>query len=278
MSDLAIPSKLPAHLKNVETNASLAVSAGNGVATPALSIRGKNFIVQEGDEETTLKNADGDPLQRIRVAIINARANESKAYYPGKFKPGVKTDPACFSLDGIRPNPGVPDPQSDSCATCKHNVYGTSGTGRGKLCPDKKKLILVPVDQKGNGDADLAKWNGELKGFALMLPAASFKAYNKHLQALAHNNLPLEATVTELSFADVTHPQLQFAYAGLLTAEAYAEVEELNESEAVLKAISSEPIDLSDREEPEPAPKKKKKQVEDPELPVEDPEAAMTNW
>jgi hypothetical protein len=251
---------------------------------PRLSIRGKAFRVQQGDDETVIKDGDDNNLQRLRVVIIAARDALNKAYYEGAWT-GTKQDAACFSLDGVRPNPGVPNQQNDICATCIKNAFGTSSNGKGKACSDAKKIIVVPINDLGNGSAELAQWQGDTTPFTMSVPAGSFKTWKSYVTTLAANKVPMRAAVTELSFADTEYPSLEFKYAGLMTAEAFAEIEDLRATEQVVKSISTDPVDLSkeDDEVVEPKKKKPKKQakVEEPDedaLPSTTPEEALSDW
>jgi hypothetical protein len=281
MADLAVPSKLPSYLANVEQDKSFTVPVSSGM--PKLSIRGKAWRVQEGDDETVIKNADGDNLQRLRVVVIAARDAVSKAYFPGTWD-GKKKDAVCFSVDGVGPNPGVPEPQADTCVGCPHNVFGSASNGKGKACSDSKRVVVVPINDLGDNTAELAEWKGERKGFIMSVPAGSFKSFNNHAKTLQANNIPMYAAVTEMAFADTEYPSLEFSFAGLLTEAAFEEVAEMRDSESVKAATSLAPVDLSkDEDEPE-APKKKakakKKKEEEPEdeIPANDAGDALEDW
>jgi hypothetical protein len=238
MADLAKLGKLPAYMTEVQQDDDLDVAISGGM--PKLSIRAGKWRVQEGDEETVLK----EPT--IRVAIIAARKPFSGALYEAWT--GERKDPICFSLDKITPNPGVPQPQAESCALCASNAFG-SGTGNSKACPDHKRVVVVPVMQQGDDPADLAEWMGSVTPFSLNIPAGSLKKYNAHTKKIKAHGLAVRTTVVEMSFDDAAeYPKINFEFAGVLTKGAIDKVEELRADERVLKSVSHEPIDLS-REE-----------------------------
>ena len=51
--------------------------------------------------------------------------------------------PDCKSADCVAPDADVADKQSDMCATCKWNTFGSAKVGKGKACKERLWLFLV---------------------------------------------------------------------------------------------------------------------------------------
>lgn len=54
--------------------------------------------------------------------------------------------PECFSLDGFKPSPESSDVQSDDCATCAWDKFGTASKGRGKACKTRAADFVLEVN------------------------------------------------------------------------------------------------------------------------------------
>jgi hypothetical protein len=73
-------------------------------------------------------------------------------FYKGKFKEDDPKPPVCVAasptLSDMSPFEGVPEPQSDKCASCPRNVWIE---GAGKECKNQMMLAVLPVnDQAGS--------------------------------------------------------------------------------------------------------------------------------
>jgi hypothetical protein len=59
--------------------------------------------------------------------------------------------PACYALDSDEYHPDSTDPQSETCAECKWNKWGTAVNSRGepakgKACREGARVIVVPAN------------------------------------------------------------------------------------------------------------------------------------
>src|SRR5438552_8255997 len=83
---------------------------GDGISSgfPIIRIRGSKWWISTGkDQEHRI------PLDAIDVVILRAPTFASRAYYKGYKGDRSKGErPICSSLRGKRPDPGVPEPQS----------------------------------------------------------------------------------------------------------------------------------------------------------------------
>jgi hypothetical protein len=236
-----IPANLPAFLTGEANNDAFGAGISAGGGLPRVSIRGRAFHIVEGDEETTLTTPDGEyNLKSIKVAVIAARPTLSKRYYDKPYDPNVELEAACFSIDAITPNPGVPAAPAKACASCPMNVWG-SGRGNSKLCSDYKRVVVVPVAETG----ELVPWGGEVRGFVLDIPAASLKNFRSYTAQLTSHKVPVQAAITSIKFEEAEFPLLGFNFSGVITEASYHQINELVLTPEIQDAISTMPIDVS---------------------------------
>lgn len=114
---------------------------------------------------------DEEPLPGNQMAVVILDALRERTYYTTKFDATSETNlpPVCYALgrteEDLAPHPTMQrgldyfQPQSSECATCPHNEWGSSDTGRGKACSERRRLAVLPagyyVPKKGSRDFDL---------------------------------------------------------------------------------------------------------------------------
>ncbi|HEB52670.1 MAG TPA: hypothetical protein ENI87_05395 [bacterium] len=200
---------------NDELAAGISLTGG----LPVLSIRGSKFHVRQGSDEATIMDERGNAASSYPVVIIAASRYVSRVYFEDDYT-GDSSAPTCSSLDGKVPEPGVQEPQSDSCTNCPKNAWG-SRIGRNgrkaKACQETKRLIVVPA-------ADIAC---EEFGspFMLSVPVMSLGDLRRYNQQLTAKKLPYWAVVTELSFdPEADFPKLRFAPIGILDKNGFVDL------------------------------------------------------
>lgn len=226
---------LPSFLAQAETNNDdLSGYASQGF--PSISIKGKVFTIVSGGERRVIPNPldPQSPATRISVILVKVNPDKSKTYYAGGYKDGVtgeEAKPTCFSNNGHTPDPQSAEPQCQTCAACKWNVFGTSrgadgSLGKGKACSDFVRVVLCTPD---NTD--------EL--YLLRVPPASIRALGELSKTLRARKLPYQGVVTEISFdMQEATPRLVFTPKGFVgDAATYAKVIEQSKSEAVRRMI-----------------------------------------
>lgn len=213
-------SKLPAHLQGKVKTQNAFASAVSVGGFPVISIKGKVFHIQRGDERTLVtKGGDDEPASSLEAVIVAVNPNKSKVYYDKGFEEGSVAKPNCYSNDGIAPAADAEDPQAKKCALCPHNQWGsriTDNGGKGKACADSMRLAV----------ASPAQLNDPM---LLRVPAASLKTLGQYGGQLAKRGVEPQHVVTRIGFDyNVAHPALTFK------AIRFVEEEEMNEIEAVL--------------------------------------------
>ena len=283
MSDMiAIKStKLPAHLAGVAKVVNPFASAVKQGGFPVVSIKGKVFHIQRGDERTLITKPDSDdePAASIEVVILSSNPNKSKVYYESGYEQGSTAKPTCYSNDGVGPAADAEDPQSKKCATCPHNQWGsriTDNGGKGKACGDSMRLAISPAGQINDP-------------MLLRVPAATLKVLGQYGAQLAKRGVEPKHVITKISFDySVAHPAMTFKAVRFVDEEEMAAITETlrDESETiaqitgvsdapasvehvadaapkkVAKPVVEEVEEEEEEEAPKPAPKKKAKVVE----------------
>jgi hypothetical protein len=262
MNNALIPAniKIPAHLAaRVGAPSALAQSLTGGLSSgesiPRISIKGSRFRIVEGDTETVLDSTTLD------VVVVGANPRLSKTWYAKAWTPDSEPQaPDCFSLDGVSPDDASTSPQSDLCASCPHNAWGSKVTPTGqqiKACSDTKRLAVVASD-----DA-----SGPI--YLLTVTPAALKGLNQYQKELAVRGIPPEIVKTKISFdTDASFPKLKFGFGGWLDEETQEIVDGLFGSDSV-KEITGEQVHQIPK-----APPVAPKPVKVIAAPVEEPASA----
>lgn len=228
--------KVPAVITQMFGNAAgdLVGTAASG-GFPVVSIKGKVFHIQRGDERTLItKPGEDDPAASIEVVIVKANPNRSKVFYANGYQEGESAKPNCYSNDGIEPAADAQEPQSKKCATCAHNQWGarvTSDGRKAKACSDSRRIAIATVDTPADP-------------MLLRVPAASMKAMEDYGKQLAARGLPPQAVVTKIGFDySVAHPQLTFKPVGLIGEPGLLnEIKKVADSELAATIVGTKPM------------------------------------
>jgi hypothetical protein len=232
---------LPSYLKSfnvAELNADLTAHAGSGF--PVISIKGKVFAIVRDGERTVLPNPKDpeSPATAIDVVMLKANKGTSKVFYLKGYDPkdseGAKPD--CYSSDGIAPAADAQTPQAKKCATCPHNQWGSKvtdkGATKGKACSDTVRMAVAAAGQLNDP-------------MLLRVPPASIKSLGEYGQMLAKRGVGYNMVVTKISFdQEAESPKLTFKPVGLLDDAAFAEVQEMTQSDLVANILGASPAAL----------------------------------
>lgn len=203
--ELALPDWLKAKIDAGEAKADADKVVSTVESVPRISLKARKFNFIENGE---VKMKTGDP---IHVVIIGVQPEHgmAKTFYAGEYEPGDSSPPDCSSFDGVRPDSWITSPQSDNCATCPQNKWGSAkamGGGKAKACRDSKRLIVVN-----------AKNIAESTPYVLNVTVASLKNLSNYGKELAKQGIPLEAVITTIAINDeVDWAMLEFTAQGVL--------------------------------------------------------------
>jgi hypothetical protein len=191
---------------------------------------------------------EGEPIGdrgELFSAII-LRDTPVNVYYSVAFDPSNPVLPDCWSLGGLKPDPGSENPQHTSCATCPMNKFGT-GVGqdgkpsKGKACSNTRRLVL--------------RAPGMDMPALISLPPTSRRNLDQYLKRLASQGIPLYAVSTEFSFDNsVDYPKVSFDQGEFLSEEEFNNVKEQRHSPEIDKVVNAFSAGSEVEEEPEEEP------------------------
>lgn len=226
---LAGGAQLPAHLAGFAVEANSDLAQGVSLGFPILSYKGKVWHLCEGDSRQLIANDQDEPVPSIEVVILKANPNIGKTYYPDGYEEGSSERPVCYSNDSVAPAADSPQPQSNKCAICPHNQFGskiTENGARGKACSDFRRLAVAP-----SGDLERA--------MLLRVPAASLKELVAYASDLNKRHVPYQAIVTRVGFDHtVAYPKLSFKAMRYLDEQEVGIVREMMDSDLVASITS----------------------------------------
>lgn len=140
----------------------------------------------------TLPNGQSGP--ELEVVIIDFVS--SNIFYEGNFDKNNPSPPACFAVGPeptlLRPTDLSPDKQSETCAACPNNQFGSNG--KGKACKNTRLLAITPLSE-GDDPDDRPIW-------IMSVPPTSIKAFDAYVASLAIRNRTLPIGVATKLFMD----------------------------------------------------------------------------
>lgn len=158
-----------------------------------VNLSGKKFTFPDKSEHT-------GPISGVVLDFISLNT-----FYDTAYKKGTIVEPACKAVGQLpsemAPSPGVTKPQSQTCAACPQNQWG-SGNGDGKACQNTRVLAIVQPDRQKDGDILLIK-----------VSPTGIRHFDKYAASVGSRfQTPLWGVVTEISFSDDTYPSLRFNF------------------------------------------------------------------
>jgi len=254
--------QVPAHLANrlnqpSSVGSSLTAGITGGGGFKRISKRGGRFRIREGANEVVL------PSTKLRAIIVGASPNMTKTFYKKWDPKAEEKKPDCYSNDGIRPAADAEDPQSQLCANCAQNVWGSKVTDAGgkiKACSDQKRLAIISADDDG----------AEPEVYLYTVTPAELNDFRNYAKKLESNNWPPELVVTEFSFdTDASFPKITFGFGGFVEEHKVETIDQLVGSDIVKEITGEKPIVAQVVEAPKPNPVKV---IEEPEVELVIPE------
>lgn len=215
---------------------------------PSLSYEGKVWAISMNGEKTRLtrRNDEGDdePLQTMKVIILDYAKRRGRAYYEGAYDPAKPGTPICWSDNGETPDAGVPTPQGKTCKTCPMSVKGSRVTDQGKAiaaCSQHRMLAVIPAHKldftplrcKIAITSDYDKQSPELE-------QKGWYAFQQYVDLLRSRGVThTAALVTKLKFDPRTaYPKLIFSPERWLTQEEIDQIIPVTKSEAVAQLLA----------------------------------------
>lgn len=226
-----IPDYLKAFVNQQSADSDSMASASTSI--PRVSLRGKKFRFLEGGEEIFTQN---DNVDVVILGVTPEAGLFVKTYYAAGYTGQADTSPpTCASDDGRRPSPWITEPQSQNCATCEKNRFGSAKSRAGKpakACRDSKRLwVALPSNIEGTV-------------YALQVPVTSLKElaeYGREFKSMG--NVPIASAITTIHMDDDSEfPMLSFKCAGFLPEDQGKIAMERNESKTwMLMQVTGSP-------------------------------------
>lgn len=182
----------------------LAALAGKAAGLTASGGGGKFFSTRAGQ-----LSYDDAALPGNQMCVIVLGHCLENVYYAESFDADNRTPPACFAFfkgdpeakDDMAPVPKdlddpVFDKQSDNCAECPQNEWGSAEKGRGKACGNRRRLALIPAGSykpvgRGGGfelevfkDEDFLDHIAKAEVAYLKVPVTSGKLWDGYVKQL----------------------------------------------------------------------------------------------
>ena len=223
--------KLPAHLSAFESVSEDDLSSGVSASFPVISIKGKVFHIVRGDERTLITKPGGEedePASSIEVVLLRANPSVSKVYYAEGYTEGSVDKPTCYSNSGIAPEMDAQEPQSQKCAGCVHNQWGSRITESGKkakACGDVRRLAVAAAGELGDP-------------MLLRVPATSLAVLAQYGDVLKKRGVKYPALITRIGFDySVAHPALTFKPVGFIDEVAAKKVREVMSGDLISQIL-----------------------------------------
>jgi hypothetical protein len=136
----------------------------------------------------TILTPDGGEGEQLEVVVLDFVS--ANLYYDSQYDRDNPQPPACFAIGpeptSLVPSDNSPDRQSDACASCPQNQFGSAVVGKGKACKNTRLLAVSPVTALDSPDEPPPVW-------LLTVSPASLKNYDSYVNTLAskHKTVPI---------------------------------------------------------------------------------------
>ncbi len=215
-----VPAQLPAYLQKFsEKTRGINEGAVGGIKAaswPRINIGGSKFSIVRDGEKTLIADPSNPALPKMQLELVVVGHNPavSKIFYDGAWQEGDAEEPDCSSDDGVRPDSHIAAPQSNACATCPKNQWGSKISEQGKqikACSDNKRLVVVP-------EHDL-----KAEPLEFTIKPASLKEWANYIRGLSSRGIDVSTCVTHVYFDPAANfPKLLFKFGRFLTEEELA--------------------------------------------------------
>lgn len=231
-----LPAAIAKHLATHGDSSLSEITSGVTSGFPVISYRGKVWRIRKGGEEHNILDAEEDPRPFIEVVLLASNPNPSKIFYKKKYEEGSNDTPTCWSADGIKPDAGVKQPVSKSCAACPNNVWGSRITEQGnktKLCSDARRMAVTSLQE-------LEELGEKAPLYLLRVPPASLNPLKDYAdKVLKPKSLPYFAVVTKIGFdANSSYPKMTFKALRYLSEDEAIAVLKLRDSEDARRILA----------------------------------------
>ena len=208
-TEVAVPDYLKAMMAEGTVGDSTAAMQSDSGGVPRLTTKGKTFRWKEGEEEVKAG-------QEVDVVIvgINPQVGLSHTFYKEAYNPNSSEPPDCSSQNGVVPDSWITSPQSDKCATCPNQVWGSAKSmsgGKSKACRDSRQLLVANAQQFGENPKEATL-------YLMQVTVNSLRAFSNYGKELAGAGFPgPQFVVTRMTMDEESSvPKIEFSILGPL--------------------------------------------------------------
>lgn len=213
---------------------------------PVISFRGRTWRVKKGGDEQVYLNDEQEAVQSIEGVLVRSNPVLAKIFYESSYSEGDNASPRCWSGNGVKPDAGVQDPISKTCAICPNNQWGSKVTPSGaktRACADHRRMAFAfrhDIEAQANGDTDEAGKPVETTLLLLRVPPASLNPLKDFIEkTLQPKGVPPFAVFVKIGFdTEVSYPKLTFRGSQFLNEEQAQVVMALREGEDVKRILA----------------------------------------
>ena len=147
------------------------------------------------------KLPDGSEVAELKAVIVDFTS--VNFFYEGAYNKDDISPPGCFAIGLVPtelvPSDNSPAKQSDDCAGCPMNQFGSSGNG--KACKNQRRLALLPPD----ADEDTPLW-------FLNVSPTGLKSFDGYVRSVAakYSLMPIGLVTTISMDPALDYPSLRF--------------------------------------------------------------------
>jgi hypothetical protein len=166
-----------------------------------------NFVSFRNGQATLAGNRLDNPLP----VIIIAHGYE-RTYYSRPYQPDSISAPDCYSFDGDGPHEQSQVPQSDRCAQCRFNEFGSATNGKGKGCKEGARFAMIHADALNADDPVAAIASAQIVQARLsVLNSKGFRAYAGYFE-----DMPMWTSVTQIEVTPDSKSQYATSFSNLV--------------------------------------------------------------
>lgn len=198
----------------------IAELSAQAVATEESASTGPSYIsLRSGRMSVRKQPLPGDKIQAVILDAIIERH-----FYTDKFDAENPVPPACYAFgrdaSTMAPHDQAGSKQSDRCAKCPNNAWGTGTDGKGKACKEVRRMSLLPEPAL---EGDVASE----EVLMLKLPVTSVKNYSSLVTRCNAMGKATFQGVTEIASVPDNKTQFQVTFKWLSSIDDDATLEAL---------------------------------------------------
>lgn len=209
-NEVAIPDYLKAMMADGSVQDQTATMQSDSGGVPRLTTKGKRFRFKEGEEENVVQEDHVD----VVIVGMNPEVGLAHTFYKDAYNPNSSEPPDCSSQNGVTPDGWIAAPQSDTCAGCPNQIWGSAKSmsgGKAKACRDSRQLMVARAK-------DFSEDPNSATLYLMQVTVNSLRAFSNFGKELAAAGYPSpQFVITRITMDDESSvPKIDFSILGPL--------------------------------------------------------------